>query len=350
MLKSPPAEQAPMPILALSFASLRIGGSDLAIDTPAKRKAACSGHYGLANDSSLAVRLVALSRLLRARDDEILSPAAQTPVGVAVLAALRDAVLRVALAVGGADQALTNVQVTTLFNLSASHVATQRLYDSGLSLPSKLPWANAKALLAALLDSLTSARGASVGYRVAQLLGHVPPPPIDTDAQTDIAATMSLIECEMAKRLSTADASSVSSSGSSPPPAQELPALPAPAQPEQQPETPFIVDAGVSLSANLDILVAKRLNRALQAGERAALRQALDEGLSVLQAGGSDARQQLLAASATVALASPGAAQLWACCLEACEGEVASVEALATAITAGCAAVAGLLLANAIGV
>ena len=90
---------------------------------------------------------------------------------------------------------------------------------------------------------------------------------------------------------------------------------------------------------------------ALGAGESAALRQALDEGLSVLQAGGSDARQQLLAADATVALASPGAAQLWACCLEACEeGEVASVEALATAITSGCAAVAGLLFANAFGV
>lgn len=65
---------------------------------------------------------------------------------------------------------------------------------------------------------------------------------------------------------------------------------------------------------------------------------------------GLSVHKQLIAANATVALASPGAAQLWACCLEACEGEVASVEALATAITAGCAAVAGLLLANALGV
>ena len=72
---------------------------------------------------------------------------------------------------------------------------------------------------------------------------------------------------------------------------------------------------------------------------------------SVLHAGSADARHQLLASHATVvALASPGAAQLWACCLEACEGEVASVDALATAITAGCAAVAGLLLANALGI
>ena len=109
-----------MPTLTLSFANLSMDCSQVTIDAP-KRKATCSSHYGLANDSSLAVRLVALSRLMRARDDEILSPAAQTPVGVAVLAALRDAVLRVALAVGGADQALTNVQIVTLLNLSASN-------------------------------------------------------------------------------------------------------------------------------------------------------------------------------------------------------------------------------------
>ena len=86
-----------MPILALSLANLRIGDSDTLIDGPAKRKATCSSHYGLANDSSLAVRLVALSRLMRARDDELLSPAAQAPVGVAILTALRDAVRRVAV-------------------------------------------------------------------------------------------------------------------------------------------------------------------------------------------------------------------------------------------------------------
>ena len=62
-------------------------------------------------------------------------------------------------AVGGADQALTGVQITTLFNLSASHVATQRLYNSGLILPSKLSWVDAKALLAALLDGLTTHDG-----------------------------------------------------------------------------------------------------------------------------------------------------------------------------------------------
>ena len=164
----------PTPTLTLSFANLSLGNLIDSIDaqTSTKRKAPCSGHYGLANDSSLAVRLVSLSRLMQARDDEILHPAAQSPVGIAVLDALRAAVLRVAIAVGGADPAMSAMQVTTLFNLSASHVATKRLYDGGLSLPSKLPWDRAKALLAALLDSLTSARGADVGYRVGERLLH----------------------------------------------------------------------------------------------------------------------------------------------------------------------------------
>ena len=76
-------------MLALSFASLHLGEVVVTIDAPAKRKASSCGHYGLANDSSLAVRLVALSRLMQARDDEILSPAAQSPTGVVLLDALR---------------------------------------------------------------------------------------------------------------------------------------------------------------------------------------------------------------------------------------------------------------------
>ena len=140
----PLPEPTSMPILALSLANLRLGDLIDCIDAPTaaatKRKAPCTGHYGLANDSSLAVRLVALSRLMRARDDDILHPAAQSPVGIAVLDALRAAVLRVAVASGGADSAMSEMQVTTLFNLSASHVATKRLYNGGLSRPSKLSW------------------------------------------------------------------------------------------------------------------------------------------------------------------------------------------------------------------
>ncbi|MDC0525740.1 hypothetical protein OAO87_01980 [bacterium] len=83
----PLPEPTSMPILALSLANLRLGDLIDSIDAPTasatKRKAPCTGHHGLANDSSLAVRLVALSRLMRARNDEILHPAAQSPVGIA---------------------------------------------------------------------------------------------------------------------------------------------------------------------------------------------------------------------------------------------------------------------------
>ena len=83
------------------------------------------------------------------------------------------------------------MQISTFFNLSASHVATKKLYDGGLSLPSKLRWERAKALLAALLDSLASARGADVGYRVGALLLRLPAPAVDAAAQADVAAMVS---------------------------------------------------------------------------------------------------------------------------------------------------------------
>ena len=68
------------------------------VDALSKRKAH-SGHHGVANDSSVAVRLVALSRLMRVRDEEMLEAAARSPVGMAVLDALRAVVLRVVWAV-----------------------------------------------------------------------------------------------------------------------------------------------------------------------------------------------------------------------------------------------------------
>ena len=50
-------EPEPLPPLALSFAALHIG---CPTKPPSKRKApALSGHFGVSNDSSLAVRLVA---------------------------------------------------------------------------------------------------------------------------------------------------------------------------------------------------------------------------------------------------------------------------------------------------
>jgi hypothetical protein len=153
-----------LPSLVLCLDALDVGAP--------KRKAfsISSGHFGLANDSSVALALVALSRLVRSRDEPTLAGVARSALGQAVLAALRAATLRVALAVGGADTSLGEAQMQTLFNMSASHVAAKRLYDGGLSLPSKLPWPRAKELVAALLDALANARLTQLGYEVGAAL------------------------------------------------------------------------------------------------------------------------------------------------------------------------------------
>ena len=127
------------------------------------------------------------------------------------------------------------------------------------------------------------------------------------------------------------------------------PAKGPPPPPLPLPGPPFALEATASLGANLERVVAIRLHRALTAAEKAVLGEALDQGLSVLESRSAEVRRQLLAETAAVALAQPGTAQLWACCVEACEGAVESVQAVAAAITAGCATVAGVLLAQALG-
>ena len=151
-------------------------------------------HDGLSSDSAEPVRLVALSRLLATREDLVLGAALQTPTGQAVAAAVQALVLRVAAASGVAAAALDAGNVQSLFNLSASHVAQQRLYDGGLMLPSRLPHANAKRLLAALLDALTAERATVVGHRVAQRLLQVPAPAYDAEAAAEVAALMAAVE------------------------------------------------------------------------------------------------------------------------------------------------------------
>ena len=58
--------------------------------------------------------------------------------------------------------------------------------------------------------------------------------------------------------------------------------------------------------------------------------ESLEEALSVLQASGAEARCQLLDTSLIVALASPSAAQLWACVTEAILEGQAGVESAAS--------------------
>ena len=134
------------------------------------------------------------------------------------------------------------------------------------------------------------------------------------------------------------------------PPLQPMqPAQPQPQMVPAEPVAPFVLDATASLGANLGRHVAMRMRRSLQPEEQLALDDALETGLSVLSAEAAEARRQLLAATAIVALSNVGAAQLWACSLEACgDGEVESVAALAAEITAHCGTIASALLAAAL--
>ena len=109
----------------------------------------------------------------------------------------------------------------------------------------------------------------------------------------------------------------------------------------------FAIDTTRSLEANLLRLVEHRLQRPLAVQETATIRAALDEGLSVLQSGGSAARQQLLATNALLALSNQGAAWLWSAALESTEGTLASVAAVATAIVESCNGIAAMLFASA---
>lgn len=303
------------------------------------------------------MRLVALSRLVRVRDEEMLDAAARSPVGEAVLAALRSVTLRVAISTGAADQGLADVQISTLFNLSASHVATQRLYDGGLSLPTKLPWQNAKALIAALFDALAALRQTTEGYAFAQLLLRLPVAPLDDDAQAALSAAIAVVEPDLTRRVTSGSNASSSSDRSTPPPLPlPLPPPPPPPQPPLPvvvpavpvaPDEPFALLPTASLIANAEMLVAMCLRHdGLDAVERAVLLTGLDDGLSVLQAGGADARSALLTSNVLVALAVPAGALLWACVAEAAEGQPASVATMAAAIERCCSTMAGALFAS----
>jgi len=355
------------PLTALSLKSLSLEDADGLATAAPKRKApssssSSSGHYGLSNDSSFAVRLVVLSRLMRARDESILETAARGAIGAGVLHGLQGSVLRVAVSVGGADASLSAAQIATLFNMSASTVATQRLYDGGLSLPSKLPWRNAKALLSALLSALSGALATEAGAQVTALLLQSPPPQsLDQAAIAAISKLVVTVEAAMASRLSSGDAASSSSSvrSSSPTAPASLPSAMGPPQSSVPPVPPapsavaveaFSIAPALSFVATIQRLVEAQLARPLEPSERDVLATAVEEGLSVLQPGGAEARRQLLAGPVLSALAATGAAQLWGCCLESTEGGIESVAALAGELVSCCSAIAAATFTSAIGI
>lgn len=265
---------------------------------------------------------------------------------------------------------LTDANVATLFNMSASTVANLHLYDRGLTLPSRLPHGAAKALLSGLLNGLTEMRATSTaGYRLGLRLlqpGNASLADLsDADAAADFAAVVAHADATMTEAAlrpirptrAGAAASASSSSGSSSPMAPPLPLAPLPmpaavvAPHLAAAAAPFAVDTTLSLTANVERLLQRRMNRALSAAERQTVGAALDDALSIFQAGGAAARSALLDAPMGEALINPGAAQAWASAVEvATEGDAAqSVAALAAALVSACSTVAAVLFASAVG-
>ena len=277
-------------------------------------------HYGVSSDASAALQLIALSRLVRTKDNATLQRVASTPVGAAVVTALRALTLRVASPADGLGSQLNDANLLTMFNLPGSSTKYESQYGSFGSLQSRLSWPQYKALVSALLEALTASRRGQIGYAVGQmLLAATPTTALNAEGQAAIAALVAAIEPTMHARLATPGAASSSSgSGSSSqrttPPPEQPPPLPLPAPP---PPPPLAIDPLQSLGANLRRVIERRLNHQLSPSEAATVANALGEGLSVLQAGGEAARQQLLGTNVLVALTSQGGAWLWASTLEA---------------------------------
>ena len=324
-------------------------------DVPANRKRKAPrvprAHWGLPSDSAERLSLIAFSRLVRSLDLLTLNQVASSPVGVAVLTALKGVVLRVAVANGGAE--INAISVATLFNLSGSSFASQSRYDgSSLSLPDKLPYAGARALVRSMLDSLTVALLVSEGTIVPRLLLRIPFAPLNAEAQAAIDVLMARVEADLAERLVSGGRGGSSSSGSSsmPPPP---PPPPPPDVASLQPA--FSVDVSASLAQNAVRVVQVRLGRSLSAAENAAILNALAEALSVLTTGDETARQAKLSESFPIALASPSSAQLWASVLEALQavsggGEAGSeVARVADAINEAVSTVVGAQMTSVFG-
>ena len=319
---------SPLPPILMRLGVLSIG---------APRRGA---HFGLVDNSSHPVRLVALSRLVRSNDEATLAAVTTSAVGVALLTALRRITLRVALASGRADPTLSETQVDTFFNSPASTVHTKRLYDQQLSLPSKLPQPQAKALLEALLEAIGAAHASPAGARVVELMmGRLSLAASDATTVDTMAAS---IDEMMMARL-----------GSAP----TLP-LPVPAPPPPSPLAPApptasasaALDPAVSLTTNFVRHLAVRWGRPLSSDENHTVDAALDEGLMLMQAGDAATRRRLLDGSVLAALSNAPAAQLWACCLEVGERDLMSASDVAEALVSACSTVTAVLFVDALAV
>jgi hypothetical protein len=294
----------------------------------------------------------------------------------AFLASLRAAVLRVAVVAGGADTSLNETSVATLFNLSGSSFDRQARYDgASLTLPSRLPWPKAKALVRVMLDSLAASLVVAEGSLLHRMLLQLPFVPLDEQAQAAVAKLIAVVESEMISRLQRgggADASSSSSSSTwsaQPPQPPQPPALPMPFAPQPQPQLlppapqpqllppappapppalPPLLDVSMSLQSNARRLVQARLGRAMTQPETETLDAALVEALGVLRVGTDEDHRTALQLVALTSLSTPAGAHLWACLLDEAERTFQSVAAYAAAVVSAASAVASAQLAAAL--
>ena len=127
-----------VPSLVPSLAALRVVAAVGAPTEKKQRKATATktedslkryGHHGLAKDSSAALSLIVLSRIVQATDEDIVHNAARTPTGAAVLAATRAMVLRVvnSTPASGVAAGFSAQSVTTLMAMSGSTIKAARL-------------------------------------------------------------------------------------------------------------------------------------------------------------------------------------------------------------------------------
>ena len=358
-----------VPSLVPSLAALRVVA---AVDAPTEkkqRKATATktedslkryGHHGLAKDSSAALSLIVLSRIVQATDEDIVHNAARTPTGAAVLAATRAMVLRVvnSTPASGVAPGFSAQSVTTLMAMSGSTIKAARLYNGGLSLPSLLPHAKADALVGALLDSVSAARLTELGIRLSAVLLQLPAPALVASGQADVDSFVEAVEEEFRRRVggggSTSSAAGGSTSGaaastSSPSPPPSVVDLPTPV-PVAVAAEPFAIDPTASLMQNVERLVRAKLGP-LDSTQRSALADALDTSLSVLQAGDAVVRLSLLNANVLQALANASAALLWASCVEASEadGGYADVAAFGNKVASMGSSISSAVFAEAFG-
>ena len=327
------------PLLILRLDALDIGAP----------KRSRGGHYGLVNNSSNPIKLVALSRLVRSADEANLSAIAASAAGEALFAALRRVTLEVAVASGRANHLNAN-QVLTLYNTPASAIHSQQLYAQQLSLPSKLPHPFAKQLLDVLLEAIGAARATNEGKGAIELLLSHGQPLASTDAFDALAASIGNTMSTHIPPMPLAPLLPLPSAPSPPPPPP--PPAPPPAPPPSMPPPPMpptAIDPSTSLAVNFHRRLAARWGRPPTPDDTEQIGTAMDESLIVMDVSDVEVRRRLVNGPVLAALAHAAAAQLWACALEALERELATASEVADALRSASSATAAVLFVDGLG-